>query len=157
MPKQQHHPLQSSRANGRVNYDGDKHFVSNEQGEVVDRRNMRLTSMDGNNVMSAKIKGEEVVYPNYDNRPTNKNKTQALVGKWECIGAIDVKDNIVEFWVDTLKINDPLIRINGLIACMSPDLPFLPEFPLQMDKNREIDFTNDLYLALDSLKVPYVI
>jgi len=24
-------------------------------------------------------------------------------------------------------------------------------------KNREIDFTNDLYLALDSLKIPYVI
>jgi hypothetical protein len=87
-----------------------------DTGEYLDGKNGRITS-------TRKIRGEEELYSNY------------VSGAWYCLGSIDVKNQLLEIWVDESSIDDPKITIDGVIVAESPDLPFLVDFPVQMDKN----------------------
>ena len=133
MPRQQHHPFQTHGINGKANHDVDKHRLNNEAGEVVDRRNMRITSMDGSLLSNKKIKGEEIKYPNKNTIYNGSGTT--LAGDWVCIGVSEIKDYIVEFWSDKSGSWNSLIRVDGIIVCYSEDLPISWEHPLQLDKN----------------------
>jgi hypothetical protein len=55
-----------------------------------------------------------------------------------CSGSIAVKDQLLEIWVDEQTfpvLYDPIITVDGVVVAESPDLPFLYDFPVQMDKN----------------------
>jgi hypothetical protein len=94
-----------------------------DTGEYLDGKNGRITSTRGNNMSFEKIRGEEELYSNY------------VSGAWYCLGSIDVKNQLLEIWVDESSVDDPKITIDGVIVAESPNLPFLIDFPVQMDKN----------------------
>ena len=97
-----------------------------DTGEYLDGKNGRITSTRGNNMSFEKIRGEEELYTNGD------------AGVWFCLGSITVKDQILEIWIDETTIpslQDPIITIDGVKVAQSPNLPFLYDFPVQMDKN----------------------
>ncbi len=97
-----------------------------DTGEYLDGKNGRITSTRGNNMSFEKIRGEEELY------------TNGGAGVWFCLGSITVKDQILEIWIDETTIpspQDPIITIDGVKVAQSPNLPFLYDFPVQMDKN----------------------
>ena len=94
-----------------------------DTGEYLDGKNGRITSTRGNNMSFEKIRGEEELYSNY------------VSGAWYCLGSITVKDQLFEIWVDETSVDDPKITIDGVVVAQSPNLPFLIDFPVQMDKN----------------------
>jgi hypothetical protein len=100
-----------------------------DTGEYLDGKNGRITSTRGNNMSFEKIRGEKVLYTD-DAVPA---------GYWECIGSIDVKDQLFEIWVDNANFPDvpvdPMIKVDGVTVANSPDLPFTFRNPVQMDKN----------------------
>ncbi len=96
---------------------------SGDDGEYLEGKNGRITSTRGNNMSFEKIKGEEELHSN------------SGAGVWYCLGSISVKDQLFEIWVDETNTADPKITIDGVLVAESPDLPFLFEFPVQMDKN----------------------
>lgn len=94
-----------------------------DTGEYLDGKNGRITSKRGNNMSFEKIRGEEELYSNY------------VSGAWYCLGSISVKNQLFEIWVDETSVDDPIITVDGVKVAESPDLPFLINFPVQMDKN----------------------
>ena len=122
--KQEHHPKSVRLNNVGANTSDEKiNTGAGDKGFYVDSNNGRLKSLDGNDGDWEKIKGEVEDY------------STVLPGPWSCIGAIDVNDRKFEVWVEDTGAADPFIRIDSQIVAQSPDLPFLKEFPLQMDKN----------------------
>lgn len=107
-----------------VNHNTEREISGNgDTGEYLDGKNGRITSTRGNNMSFEKIRGEEELYSNY------------VSGAWYCLGSIAVKDQLFEIWVDESGVDAPKITIDGVIVAESPDLPFLINFPVQMDKN----------------------
>jgi hypothetical protein len=97
-------------------------------GQYSDAINLRSTSITGDDLSLNKIKGEEVVYPDV-----------TTSGIYQCIGMIVVHKKVVEVMVDAFGVEDPIIRINGVIYAKSPRIPFKYDFPLQIDKNESCD------------------
>ncbi|MHA2170200.1 MAG: hypothetical protein ACXAB7_09940, partial [Candidatus Kariarchaeaceae archaeon] len=132
--KQLKHPHDIRTCNKGTNIDLDKELHNTQEGDVVDRHNMRTMPMDGDNESSKKIGGEEVLYPNIDNR-CNGGSGLPLSVTYECVGVVEVNDRIVEFWADDDNLDPSLIRIDGLIVLYSSDFPITTDFPLQIAKN----------------------
>jgi len=139
---QEHGPKGLRLNNLGANTSDEKIYVgANNNGYYLDSNNMRLKSFDGNDQDAEKIRGESSI-----------DGEQSGAGNWVCIGSISVRYKRVEVWVDTSAANDPFIRIDGVIVCQSPDLPFLAEFPLQMDKNEGCGESGEIFLTDDNTK-----
>ncbi len=132
--KQQKHPHDIRTTNGGTNTDIDQELHNTQEGSVLDRHNMRTMPMDGSNESSKKIKGEEVLYPNIDNRCSGGTGLPISI-TYTCIGSAEVNGHIVEFWADKDRLDPSLIRIDGQIVLMSVDFPLESQFPLQIAKN----------------------
>jgi hypothetical protein len=134
--KQQHHPTDLKTYQKGINSDTNKEILGSADGEHADAKNMRSVPMDGDNAAKKKIKGEELLYPNIDNRCIG-GTGQPLSESYECMMTQEINGNIVEIWASPFKEQgeDSLIRVNGKIVCMSPDFPVDVDHPLQYDKN----------------------
>lgn len=134
--KQQHHPTDLKSFEKGVNSDANKELLGTKQGEHVDALNMRSQTSDGDNHAKKKVKGEELVYPNIDNRCIGGTGLP-LSEDYECMMTQEVNGHIVEIWaVNPGSSSEPsLIRIDGKIVCMSDDFPVRADYPLQYDKN----------------------
>ena len=144
--KQQHHPHDIKHYSNGVNRDVDDELMGLQEGQSIDACNMRSNPMDGDNAARKKINGEEVMYPNIDNRCAGGTGLP-LASTYECIGIVEVNDHIIEFWADSAKVDPPVVRIDGLIVLMTADLPVTIDAPLQIAKNEscvggEIYFTD---------------
>lgn len=93
-------------------------------GSFIDSRNARNNSVRGNKRSLEKIRGEMLLH--------QKNP---VPGSYTCIGTINVISKKVEFWCDTFVVEDPIIRIDGVIVAKSPKIPFSKNFHLQLDRN----------------------
>lgn len=134
--KQQHHPIDVRTYQKGVNSDSNKEILgSDEKGSYVDALNMRSLSMDGNNYASKKIKGEQVLYPNIDNRCIGGTGLP-LSNDYICMMSQEINDHIVEIWAsETPLSNPPLIRVDGKIVAYTSSIPIDVNHPLQYDKN----------------------
>jgi hypothetical protein len=127
---------------GGANTDHDKE-TQQSQDEFVDARNARLRGGNGKDKALEKIKGEVIIYPKNFN-----------VGNYFCIGAFNVNEDIVEFWADRAGIEDPLIRVNGVVVCKSSRLGFTWNNPLQGDTNDSC-VGGEVYVT-DFVQAPYI-
>lgn len=93
-------------------------------GSFLDSRNARNKSVRGNKRSLEKIRGEMLLH--------QKNP---VPGNYTCIGTISCIGKKVEFWCDKFVVEDPIIRVDGVIVAKSPKIPFSKYFHLQMDKN----------------------
>ena len=136
--KQQHHPYDIRTYSKGANRDLEDELHNSDEGAAIDANNMRTLSMDGDNASYKKINGEELLYPNVDNRCTIAGTPQfgqPLASTYGCIGVIEINDHIVEFWADSNGSLPSFIRIDGVIVLQSPDFPITYDHPLQLDKN----------------------
>lgn len=126
MPRGQHHPHDIKRFNQGANRDiEDEYLGALDEGEYIDANNLRPTRDTGNQAALEKIDGEEQMHANNLGGTTYK-----------CLRSIEVNDRIVELWVDTEKVLDSLIRVDGNVVLKSPDFPISIDNPgLQVDKN----------------------
>jgi hypothetical protein len=134
--KQQHHPVDKKSYEKGINSDSNKDLLgSSKNGEHVDAKNMRSISMDGENFAKKKVKGEELLYPNIDNRCIG-GTGQPLSEDYECMMTQEINGYIVEIWAALEQFGLPaLIRIDGKIVAMSDDLPIIADYPLEYHKN----------------------
>lgn len=134
--KQQHHPTDLKSFEKGINSDSNKELLGTKQGEHVDARNMRSQTNDGDNYAKKKIKGEKLLYPNIDNR-CDDGTSQPLSDEYHCMMTQEINNHIVEIWATdpAVTVQPALIRIDGLIVCMSNDFPVRADYPLQYDKN----------------------
>jgi hypothetical protein len=134
--KQQHHPIDLKTYQKGINSDSNKEILgSNDSGEHIDALNMRSMPMDGDNFAKKKIKGEQELYPNIDNRCIGGTGLP-LSADYECMMSQEINDHIVEIWASaTPNVNPPIFRVDGKIVASSVDIPIDLEHPLQYAKN----------------------
>ncbi len=132
--KQQHHPKDIRTYSKGVNRDVDDELMGMQEGQAIDSCNMRSIPMDGDNFSRKKINGEEIMYPNVDNRCVGGTGLP-LPLTYECIGIQEINGHIVEFWADESEVEPSFVRIDGLIVLMSSDFPITVKHPLQIAKN----------------------
>jgi len=132
---QQHHSRDTKLYGKGAMRDTDKELISLGEGMYVDACNMRTMPMDGDNSSIKKINGEVVLYQNLDNRCSLPLPYSPLATTYECIGTAEINNNIVEFWADAAEVEPSLIRVNGLVVCMSSSFPIKAKYPLQIAKN----------------------
>ncbi len=145
MPKANHEPWDIKRFNQGANRDTEDEFVGALQdGEYIDADNMRPTADTGDQAALKKINGETIEQINNLGATTYK-----------CIGRVEVNDKKIEFWADTLKAADSLIRIDGDVVLKSSDFPITVDNPLQIDKN-ESCIGGEIYIT-DNFNQPFVL
>lgn len=149
MPKQQHWTYDIRTLNNGANRDLEDELVFLEDGAYIDACNFRVVSMGGDYAAAKKINGEELLYPNIDNR-CNGGTGAALSANYECIGAAEINDHIIEFWADTTSVEPSLIRIDGQIVLYSVDFPITYNHPLQLAKN-ESCIGGEIYITDDNV------
>lgn len=133
--KQQHHPTDIKSYETGVKSDANKELLGQRKGDHVDAKDMRSISMDGDNLAKKKIKGEDLLYPNIDNRCVGGTGLP-LSELYECMMSQSINGHIVEIWGALDVYNLPaLIRIDGKIVAMSEDLPIVADRPLEYHKN----------------------
>lgn len=133
--KQQHHPIDLKTYQKGINSDSNKEILgAGDSGEHVDALNMRSMPMDGDNFAKKKIKGEQEVYPNIDNRCIGGTGLP-LSSDYDCMMSQEIGDNVVEIWASTNPSEPPIFRVNGKIVASSFDIPIDLEHPLQYAKN----------------------
>lgn len=153
--KQQHHPTDMKSFEKGINSDANKELLGVRQGEHVDARNMRSVSMDGDNFAKKKIKGEDLLYPNIDNRCT-VGTGLPLDSAYEGMMTQEINGHIVEAWSTFPSgLNLPaLMRIDGKIVAMSENFPIRADYPLEYHKN-ESCIGGEFYIT-DNLSRPMV-
>ena len=142
MPILQHHPWHIKSYNAGADTDHDKELATSQE-EYVDSRNGRLRGGNGSNRALEKIKGEVIHYP-----------ANFTVGNYFCIYTCNVNDDIVDIWADKNFIEDPLIRVNGVVVCKSPKLGFRSDRPLQGDTNDSC--VGGEFYVTDFEQAPYI-
>ena len=123
MPILQHQPWQIKAYGKGADTDHDKELASDLE-EYVDSRNARLSGGTGSNRGLEKINGETVFYP--ANFP---------VGDYFCIYTCNVNEDTIDIWADKNFIEDPIIRVNGVVVAKSYKLGFRADRPMQGDTN----------------------
>jgi hypothetical protein len=127
--KQEHHEKDVKNNGTGAVYDINKELSSIENnGTYLDAHNFRISSSKGDKRAAEKIGGEEIIFPHVTSEEN-----------YECIGSIAVNGNIVEFWVSKDGSDFPLIKINGVVCGKSEKMPWLVEYPLQLDKNENCE------------------
>jgi hypothetical protein len=149
MPKQQHWTYDIRTLNNGANRDLEDELVFLEDGSYIDACNFRVVSMGGDYAAAKKINGEELLYPNIDNR-CNGGTGAALSANYECIGAAEINDHIIEFWADSASVEPSLIRIDGQIVLYSVDFPLTYNHLLQIAKN-ESCIGGEIYITDDNV------
>ena len=106
--KQQHHPIDLRTYEKGINSDSNKEILgaSSEGGDHVDSLNMRSLPMDGDNLAKKKIKGEQELYPNIDNRCIGGTGLP-LSDTYECMMSQEINNHIVEIWASTDPSTNP--------------------------------------------------
>jgi len=117
-----------------ANYDMEPELIAAETGFIIDGCNTRSNSSIGNDGSREKIKGEIALYPNINNNCYDGNG-QAFAESYKCIGSARINGHHVEFWADESLIYPPYIRINGVVVCITEDLPLTAAHPLQIAIN----------------------
>lgn len=137
--KQEHHPKGVRLNNLGANTTDEKIYVgASDSGSYIDSHNGRLRSLSGNDGDWEKMNGEVEIYPSSD------------PGDWFCIGSIDVNNKKFEVWVEENNLAGPIIRIDGQKVAQSTDIPFIKQFPLQMDKNEGCDGEGEVFITDDN-------
>lgn len=147
--KSLHHPWDIKAYNSGAQRDLDQELMYVQSGAHVDACNFRVVSMGGDYSVAKKINGEDLLYPNIDNR-CNGGSGTALSTTYECIGAAEINDHIIEFWADAASTDPALIRIDGQIVCYSADFPLTYNHPLQIAKN-ESCIGGEVYITDDNV------
>lgn len=134
--KQQHHPTDTRTYEKGISSDINKEILgAGEEGGHIDALNMRSMPMDGNNLAAKKIKGEDLNYPNIDNRcfvEPGKLLDQGYV----CMMTQEIDNHIIEIWANPKdKDYPPFMRVDGQIVLMSDKFPVDLAHPLQYHKN----------------------
>ena len=132
--KQQHHPKDAKTYVKGANRDIEKEFINLDDGSYIDACNMRPINTEGDNGALSKMSGEEVLY-NRNYRRCGDSSLISFSDTYKCIGTIEVKNKVIEFWADEAGSDDPFVRIDGLLVLKSSQLPIGSANPLQMDKN----------------------
>jgi len=133
--KQQHHPTDIKTYEKGIKSDTNKEVLgSSQDGEHVDALNMRSISMDGDNYAKKKIKGENLLYSNIDNR-CFLTTPGVLSEDYECMMSQEVNGHLVEIWASPNPSDAPLMRIDGKVVLMSFDFPIDINYPLEYHKN----------------------
>jgi hypothetical protein len=146
--KQQHSPIDIKTYEKGINSDSNKEMLGpDDTGLHVDALNMRSMSMDGDNLAKKKIKGEDLLFDNSDNR-CFLLVPGTLSADYECMLTLEVNMHIIEVWASTEVGEFPFMRIDGQIVLMSEYFPIDINYPLQYDKNEacvggEIYITNN--------------
>ena len=152
--KQQHHPVDIKTYEKGISSDSNKEILGSKQGEFVDSKNTRSIPMDGDNFARKKIKGEELLFPNVDNRCLNGTGLP-IDGDYTCVMTQEINNRIVEIWAAPLADNLPAFtRIDGKIVLMSDDFPVYSDFPLEYHKN-ESCIGGEFYIT-DNRSTPMV-
>lgn len=125
----QDHPWNTRTYGLGVNRDTDGELISPEEASALDSFNMI-----GDDGRRDKIKGEEITFPNIDNRCIGGTGLP-VSGDLFCIGSRIVNRKLFEVVCDKNEVEPTFIRIDGKIVAMSPLLPFVWNKPLQMDIN----------------------
>lgn len=135
MKKRQHHPIDIKTYQKGINSDMNKELLGMRDGEHVGARNMRSVSMDGDNMAKKKIKGEQELYPNIDNRCLNGTGLP-LNENYECMMTQEINGHIVEVWASpTAPVDPPLMRVDGKIVLMSNTFPVETDKDIEYHKN----------------------
>lgn len=133
--KQQHNDIDIKTYEKGINSDTNKEILGSKEGEHVDAMNMRSIPMDGDNFAKKKVKGEDLLYNQIDNRCFLQPPVSVLSSSYECMMSQEINGHIVEIWANKSKTDPPFIRVNGKIVLMSEDFPVRTQWPLQYDKN----------------------
>ncbi len=140
----EHGKLDIKTYNAGADSDSDKEFLgSKSEGKYIDARNMRPTSVGGNDKSLEIIGGEQLVY----NTPSADD--------WFCIGSADINEHVVEVWADIAGVGVPFVRIDGTIYLQSPDFLFTANNPLQIDKGEDVE--GGLFLITDNVIPPMIL
>lgn len=109
-----------------ANYSDEKEFAggSAQDGDYIDSRNGRHTSVRSNKKAHEKIHGEVVLYPKTLN-----------IFTYGCVGAVSVNGHIFEVWADKNGLQDSIIRIDGQVVLKSDKFPAVIDYPFQIVKN----------------------
>jgi hypothetical protein len=127
--KQEHHEKDVKNNGTGAVYDINKELSSIENnGTYLDAHNFRISSSKGDKRAAEKIGGEERIFPHASGEIN-----------YECIGSISVNGDIVEFWVSKDGSDFPLVKINGVVCGKSEKMPWLVDYPLQLDKNEKCE------------------
>jgi hypothetical protein len=130
MKKTQRHPFFEMTGSSGVNRDVVPEKVETQAGLIFDSKNSRRNSSSGNMEGREKIGGEEIVYPNIDNRCIG-GTGESVAGDYRCVCVSEVNGNKFEIWADQDDIKPVIIRINGKIVCMTGSIPFSGNIDLQ--------------------------
>jgi hypothetical protein len=96
-------------------------------GYYLDSRNARPVSADGHTGDLKRIKGEVMLY------------AANVSGSYACMGTISVNQHIVEFWASAVPGEYPYVRVDGLVCLYSVNFTLNILFPLQLDRNEDIN------------------
>ena len=119
-----------------ANQDDNEEIVGLKQGEYIDARNMRNTDVDGNQNVLQKILGEEILYPNIDNRcGSGTGLPIPNPSRYECMLEAFINGFHIEFWSSIVPTDEPFIRINGQICLRNINFPVRPDNPVQFAKD----------------------
>lgn len=124
--KQHHGPWDVKKFTAGANTDVDPVLVARTESVYRDARNMRLRGG-----VLHKVGGEYVQYT-----------PDAIVQdpqSYRCVGAITVKGRIVEFWASTVVGHPPLVRVDGVVVAMSPDIPYSHDKQLVLVKREDCE------------------
>lgn len=124
---------------GGCDTDSNTEFVDTEKN-VIDRKNMRISSVSGQKKVSHKINGEVVeydlfVYPDSSTRYLRGQNPDMSYTYYVCLASCEVRGYLVCFWASNWAYGtaDPIITIDDKIVAESDGLPFVYNQYLQHD------------------------
>lgn len=146
MPKPLHDKNDVRQFSQGADFDDSTQFIgASDAGAYVDANNMRHTDSDQDSL--TKIGGESLLYDALMNACTipidpltgipygPPPSTMVNIGAIDFFLEDDKTTHNIEFWADSLSTYPSYIRIDGVIVCLSVDLPFTYNHPLQIAKN----------------------
>lgn len=140
----EHHPWQKKGVAGGANADVDRTLHDSLGNNYEDAENL-YPAVSGESGILKRVPGEAVEHP-----------VPPLGGAgYVCIGAIEVAGKKVTFWAHPDQANFPsYIQVDGDVMVKSPNLPYLVEWPLQIDKNE--DCAGAEFFPVDYNSIPMV-
>lgn len=144
--KNQHGPQDKKTFYKGASPDLDKEFLGAQQsnGEYINARNMRPTSVVGQTFSMTKIGGETIFY----------QAASGLTANHICIGKTVVSGRKIELWASPIPGDLDSIRIDGDVMVQSDGLLFDTAHPFQIAKNESCD--EGEFFVTDDFTVPMI-
>ena len=118
-------PSKTRLFRGKANTDFTKELLGVNTEAYIDALNIRVNdSTSGVEFSASSIGGEEL-------------KHRSSLGQYECIGATNVGDRLVEFWAPQNPSDGGVIKIDGVVMCRSEKFAITPIRMLQWDTNAD--------------------